>query len=327
MKTDIDKSNLKRPAICLGGTRYFDLQAVAEMAGVSRQTLWHWRSRGGIPVGRKHRNRMLFTEDETALIMRRAERLEPAERSAPATADGSTRKLRVVIVYSGGVDSSVLLHQMARDGHDVCALSMDYGQRHGRELTFASSMCRAMKIKHEVVDLNSINRLLQGNSLTSKKISVPEGHYSEETMKHTIVPNRNMIMLSIAAGWALSMGCHAVAYAAHGGDHAIYPDCRREFTEAMDRALQLADWKELRLLCPFVSWSKAEIVRLGQELGVPFEKTWSCYKGGRQHCGRCGTCVERREAFYLAGIADPTTYASTAPPIEEMISSNWRIRK
>ena len=127
-------------------------------------------------------------------------------------------------------------------------------------------------------------------------------------MKATVVPNRNMIMLSIAAGWAISRRADRVAYAAHGGDHAIYPDCRREFIDALGEAIIIADWHPVRLYGPYVAISKADVVALGQKLGVPFDRTWTCYKGRTKHCGKCGTCVERREAFALAGVPDPTSY-------------------
>ncbi|GEM_PF-92840 len=313
------------PVIKVDGTSYYDLNGVVAWAGVSRQTLWQWRARGVIPAGRKHRNRLLFTIDEANLIARRAVRLEPAPGGYTGHGPGVRRQRRLVLIYSGGLDSTVLLYSLQHEGHAVHALSIDYGQRHKRELEGARTICRTLGVPHEVADLGGLNPLLAGSSLTSRALAVPDGHYAEETMKQTIVPNRNMIMLAIAGGWALSLKCEAVAYAAHGGDHAIYPDCRHEFTQAVDQALRLADWNELYLWCPFLNRSKADIVRLGDSLGVPFGQTWSCYKGGRTHCGRCGTCVERREAFYLAGVKDPTRYAKSAPHLDEMVAHNWRI--
>jgi 7-cyano-7-deazaguanine synthase len=152
---------------------------------------------------------------------------------------------------------------------------------------------------------------LGGSSLTSPEIAVPHGHYAQQSMKQTVVANRNMIMLAVAAGWAINQRAERVAYAAHTGDHAIYPDCRPEFAEAVDRAIRLADWHEVYLYCPFVRLTKAQIVARGAELGVDFVHTWSCYEGGRIHCGRCGTCFERREAFQEANVADPTEYEAT----------------
>jgi 7-cyano-7-deazaguanine synthase len=129
-------------------------------------------------------------------------------------------------------------------------------------------------------------------------------------MKATVVPNRNMILLSLAAGHAISIQYDTVAYAAHAGDHTIYPDCRPAFADAMEQALKLADWESISLFRPFVNWSKADLVKRGNEIGVPFEHTWSCYAGGEKHCGKCGTCVERKEAFELVGLSDPTCYTS-----------------
>ena len=205
------------------------------------------------------------------------------------------------------------------------ALSINYGQRHSRELEAARALCTELGVEHRVADLSGLSDLLAGSALTSSDIEVPEGHYAEDNMKATVVPNRNMILLSVAAGWAISSKYDRIAYAAHSGDHAIYPDCRNEFAEALDGAIRLADWHEVSLYRPFVDMTKADIVSLGAKLGVPFEKTWSCYKGQDLHCGRCGTCVERREAFYLAGVEDPTTYAPDAPTVQEMVASDWKL--
>lgn len=215
---------------------------------------------------------------------------------------------KVVAIYSGGMDSTVLLFHLRSQGYDVSALSVDYGQRHRKELDSARSICRMVGIPHEVADLRGIAHLLKGNSLIGSEVEVPEGHYAEESMKATVVPNRNMIMLSVAIGYAISLGAQFVAYGAHSGDHTIYPDCRPEFAAALNTAALLADWHQVELLRPFVRLTKAEIVKRGAELNIPFELTWSCYKGGERHCGLCGTCVERAEAFSLAGLQDPTDY-------------------
>jgi len=216
---------------------------------------------------------------------------------------------KIVVVYSGGMDSTTLLYHLRDAGHELKAISVDYGQRHARELEAARRICADVDVEHVVADLSAINPLLGDNSLSGRKVDVPEGHYEEETMKLTVVPNRNMIMLSVAIGWAISLQFDAVAYGAHSGDHAIYPDCRPEFADAMSRAAQLCDWRPIQLLRPFVDMDKGDIARRGHELGVPFELTWTCYKGQAKHCGKCGACTERREAFAKGGVADPTEYA------------------
>ena len=233
--------------------------------------------------------------------------------------------MKSVVIYSGGLDSTVLLYHLKANGHDLSALSVDYGQRHRRELDCAAKICKLAGVPNRIADLSSIRDLLSGSSLTSPQIEVAEGHYTEESMKSTVVPNRNMILLSLAAGHALSLGANQVAYAAHSGDHAIYPDCRNEFAVAVAEAMKLCDWQPIELIRPFIDLTKAEIVAIGSQLNVPFENTWSCYKGGAVHCGRCGTCIERREAFHLAGLHDPTAYASDAPSTEALIANQWHL--
>lgn len=223
------------------------------------------------------------------------------------------QKPRTVVTFSGGLDSTVLLYQLISSGNDVLALSVDYGQRHRVELDHASRLLSELNITHEVADLRSIAHLLGGSSQTDPNVDVPLGHYAADNMKQTVVPNRNMIMLSVTAGWAISQRADFIAYAAHAGDHTIYPDCRPEFAATLGEAIAIADWHKVELITPFIDKSKADIVTLGGQLNVPFEKTWSCYQGGDRHCGACGTCVERREAFLLANVVDPTEYERTAP--------------
>lgn len=220
--------------------------------------------------------------------------------------------MKTLAIFSGGLDSTVLLAELLAAGDDVQALSIDYGQRHRVELEHAERIAAKLGIPWRIADLSRIAPLLAGSSQTSADIAVPHGHYAEETMKQTVVPNRNMIMLAVAGGWAISLKADRLAYGAHTGDHAIYPDCRPEFVAAMERALRLADWHSLALHCPFLGLTKAQIVARGAALGVDFAETWSCYEGGAIHCGQCGTCYERREAFQLAGVPDPTTYAANA---------------
>jgi 7-cyano-7-deazaguanine synthase len=232
--------------------------------------------------------------------------------------------MKTVLIYSGGMDSTILLYHLLAEGHEVAALTVDYGQRHRREIQSAREICEARGLDHEVADLRGLRKLLAGSSLTDDSMAVPDGHYAEETMKMTVVPNRNMLMISVATAWAISLKAQTVSYAAHAGDHTIYPDCRREFADALNTAMELADWQEVSLHRPFIELTKADLVTLGAELGVPFEQTWSCYKGEEEHCGRCGTCIERREAFHLAGVPDPTPYATDAPPVEQLIQTNWK---
>lgn len=218
--------------------------------------------------------------------------------------------MRIVLVLSGGMDSTTLLYKFCDEGHEVYGLGINYGQRHSKELDLAADLCAKLGVEYRVADLSSVRGLLGGSALTSDDVIVPHGHYADEMMKVTVVPNRNMLMLSIAFGWAVSLEADAVAYAAHGGDHPIYPDCRPEFAEACELAANLGNWHQVELLCPFMDISKADIIRIGSELGVPYKSTWSCYEGGHAHCGRCGTCVERVEAFYESGVQDPTEYHS-----------------
>jgi len=216
--------------------------------------------------------------------------------------------MKAVVLFSGGLDSTVLVYDLLNEGADLKLLSIDYGQRHEKELKSSSEIAEFLELEHEILRLPMLNNLLGGSALTDPSISLPEGHYAEDSMKATVVPNRNMILLSLAAGHAISLQFDTVAYAAHAGDHTIYPDCRPEFATAMDQALKLCDWNTVSLYRPFVQLSKHDLVRKGKELGVPFEKTWSCYAGNDKHCGKCGTCVERKEAFELVGLLDPTEY-------------------
>lgn len=218
--------------------------------------------------------------------------------------------MKTIVVCSGGLDSVVLAHKTAAEEELLALLSFDYGQRHKKELQCAEECARRLGVPHLLLDISSLGRLLSGSALTDQ-VEVPEGHYAEENMKSTVVPNRNVVMLAMAFAVGAARGAEAIAAAVHGGDHFIYPDCRPEFVEAFQHMedLALAGVAGLALRTPFVHASKADIVTVGDRLGVPFERTWSCYRGGEVHCGRCGTCVERLEAFALAEVADPTLYA------------------
>jgi 7-cyano-7-deazaguanine synthase len=200
---------------------------------------------------------------------------------------------------------------MAQEADLLHLISFDYGQKHKKELEFAKRAADRLGAVWTLIDLSTtgLTTLLGGSALTDPEILVPDGHYAAESMKVTIVPNRNAIMLAIACAAAESDDAALVGLAVHAGDHFIYPDCRPEFVAAFEAMERLAmDRSDLRIEAPFLTKTKAQIVQLGVSLGVPFDQTWSCYKGGDVHCGTCGTCVERREAFELAGVRDPTTY-------------------
>jgi 7-cyano-7-deazaguanine synthase len=218
--------------------------------------------------------------------------------------------MKTLVICSGGLDSVSLAHITSQKHQLTRLVSFDYGQRHRKELDFARAAATRLGVPFHLIDMHSIGGALSGSALTDD-IDVPDGHYAEDTMRITVVPNRNAIMLAIGFGVAAAQGDEAVATAVHGGDHFIYPDCRPGFTrafETMQRAA-LDGYADVRLHTPFVEQSKADIVRAGAAHNTPFAETWSCYKGGDIHCGRCGTCVERREAFHLAEVADPTVYA------------------
>lgn len=211
-----------------------------------------------------------------------------------------------VIIVSGGLDSITLLYDKAET--IALAVSFDYGQNHGaKELPFAAHHCRKLGIPHITIPLSFMHRYFKSSLLDGAE-AIPEGHYAEENMKSTVVPFRNGIMLAIATGIAESHGLKRVYIANHGGDHTIYPDCRPDFIQAMDGAATTGTFVNVRIEAPYTNITKADIVRRGTALGVDYSKTWSCYKGSDVHCGKCGTCVERKEAFLEAGVKDPTEY-------------------
>ena len=216
-----------------------------------------------------------------------------------------------VVLLSGGIDSTVLMYSLIKD-YCIWPLTISYGQRHEKEIFAARSVCAArgdwLLTRWKYVNMDILKTLLP-SALTGVS-EIPEGRYDEASMSQTVVPNRNMILLSLAVGYAEGMGANCVAYAAHSGDHYLYSDCRPEFVESVSETIKLATDGKVRLIEPFIYKTKAEIVALGKTLNVPFKHTYSCYRGGDLHCGRCSTCVERREAFKLAGVEDPTKYAN-----------------
>lgn len=231
---------------------------------------------------------------------------------------------KVVVLLSGGMDSTVLLHYHLKRGDEVRALAFNYGQRHRKEINFAREMALSLDVPFEVAEMAQIGNLLPGSSQTDESVPVPEGKYDEVSMKATVVPNRNMIMLSVAIGHAIAYKFDDVSYAAHGGDHAIYPDCRPEFADAIGVIAGLCDWRHISMKRPFINIAKYDIASKGHKFGVDFTKTWSCYQGDELHCGKCGTCIERREAFHLADLSDPTSYGPS-PTVEELRKNDWHL--
>lgn len=229
-------------------------------------------------------------------------------------------KSKCIVLLSGGMDSATLLG-LACQQFDTMALTLNYGQRHRVEIESARAVAAHFKVPHKVMDISNINDLLQGSSLTTPEIAVPQGHYEDETMKATVVPGRNTILLSLALGYCISQGGRIVAYAAHAGDHVIYPDCRPEFVLAMAGVFNKAHYWPVALWVPFQSMDKGDILAAGMPIGVPYGSTWTCYdpqphpdEGKRFHdqswaaCGRCGACQERLAAWAKIGQEDPVDY-------------------
>ena len=211
-----------------------------------------------------------------------------------------------IIVLSGGMYSTTLLYEY--QSRIALAVSFDYGSNHNqRELAFAALHCERLGIKHLIIPLDFIHQYFH-SSLLSGAEAVPEGNYDDENMRSTVVPFRNGIMLAVAAGLAEDNGLQQIMMANHAGDHAIYPDCRPAFVQAMDEAVHAGTYNGVRLFTPYTNLTKGEIARRGKTLGIDYSETWSCYKGGEHHCGQCGTCTERIEALQEAGVEDRTVY-------------------
>ncbi|WAM33758.1 7-cyano-7-deazaguanine synthase QueC [Caldicellulosiruptor morganii] len=215
--------------------------------------------------------------------------------------------MKALVVLSGGMDSTTLLYDVKSKGYETYAISFDYGQKHSKELEFAKKTCDLLKVPHKIVDISFFAKLAP-SALTLANWQIPEGYYTDENMKQTVVPNRNMVLLSIATAYAISIRAQKLFYGAHAGDHPIYPDCRKEFVEAMKSAIALCDYHTVELEAPYIDLKKEDILKIGLKLGVDFSLTWSCYKGGEKACGKCGTCTERIEAFKKLGIKDPIEY-------------------
>ncbi|MBQ3679785.1 MAG: 7-cyano-7-deazaguanine synthase QueC [Paludibacteraceae bacterium] len=211
-----------------------------------------------------------------------------------------------LIIVSGGMDSITMLHEFKKE--IALAITFDYGSNHAeKEIEFAKMHCKELGIEHIIIPLSFIHDYFK-SSLLEGAGAIPEGHYEADNMKSTVVPFRNGIMLAIACGLTESRGLHKVMIANHAGDHAIYPDCRATFIDAMSEAMGYGTYEHIQIVAPYTGISKTDIAKRGKKLAIDYSKTWSCYKGGEKHCGKCGTCVERKEAFREAGLEDPTDY-------------------
>lgn len=220
---------------------------------------------------------------------------------------------KVTLILSGGMDSATLAYWYHKQGCEIEAVTFNYGQRHSREIESAKLIAEAIGAKHHILDISGIQPLLKGSALTDE-VEVPHGHYEADNMKLTVVPNRNAIMLSIAWGIACCNQSDILACGVHAGDHHIYPDCRPSFITMMNSALSVGTEghrkENLVLEAPFVDKTKTDIAAIGGDLGVPYRLTWTCYEGGEKHCGKCGACQERKEAFRDSGVSDQTEYAA-----------------
>ena len=216
-------------------------------------------------------------------------------------------KPKAVVIYSGGMDSFTLLNKVVKEGNDVYALTFNYGQKQIKEVLVAQAVCKQLNVPHKLLDISPINQLMQSSSLIGNE-EVPEGHYESESMKSTVVPNRNMILLSLAIGYAVDIKAAKVYYGAHSGDHAIYPDCRPEFVHKMNEVAGIANYEHVSIETPYLNYSKGEILTDGLNMGLTYENTWTCYNGREKACGKCGACVERLEAFAENNTTDPLQY-------------------
>jgi 7-cyano-7-deazaguanine synthase len=217
------------------------------------------------------------------------------------------KSMKIVAVISGGMDSVTLLYRLKKEGHKLKAISFDYGQRHKKELEAAKATCEKLNIEHSIIDITSITKFISNSSLTGN-INVPEGHYEAKSMKQTVVPSRNTIMLSIANGYAVNIDYDAVATAVHAGDHFIYPDCRPLFIEKITGLFRVNNFKKILVHTPYLYFTKADILKDGLRLNVDYSLTWTCYNGREKSCGKCGSCQERLEAFKLNNEIDPLEY-------------------
>ncbi len=217
-------------------------------------------------------------------------------------------KEKAIVLLSGGMDSVCALYDSMAKYEVVLSVSFDYGSKHNaKELPYAEHHSKLFNIEYIVIELSFMEQYFE-SSLLKGGVDIPEGEYKESNMKQTVVPFRNGIMLSIAAGLAESRGCNVIVIGAHADDNTVYPDCREEFISAFSSAMVLGTYSKVKVYAPFINMNKTQIALRGKELDIDFSKTWSCYKGEEHHCGKCGTCVQRINAFKEAQISDPTTY-------------------
>ncbi|MGL5188855.1 MAG: 7-cyano-7-deazaguanine synthase QueC [Cetobacterium sp.] len=236
-------------------------------------------------------------------------------------------KDKAVVILSGGLDSTVLLYDYVKalGAENVAAITFDYGQRHNKEILCAEKTTKKLGVMHKVIDMAAIGSQLFTSALMDKDAVLPTGKYADENLQSTVVPNRNMIMVSLATAYAISFNATMVAYGAHSGDHSNYPDCRPEFIEKLRSVLAVCHFDPIALETPYAHASKADIVSIGLELNVPFEDTWSCYDGGEYPCGECTTCNDRLEAFDANDANDPLIYKKKA--IEKVVVEEKKVEE
>ncbi|SFH45505.1 7-cyano-7-deazaguanine synthase QueC [Modicisalibacter xianhensis] len=217
---------------------------------------------------------------------------------------------KAVVIYSGGMDSYTVLHKSLREGFEVHALSFHYGQRHARELKVAEQVCLDLDIPHRLIDIRAIHSLMDGSALTDTERAMPQGEYGQDNLTATMVPNRNMVLLSLAIAHAVNIGASICFYGAHGGDHVLYPDCRPEFVDKMNDVAAIANFDPVRIEAPYLHSDKASILADGLSMGLDYARTWTCYLGEELACGQCGSCRERLAAFAANRLTDPLRYAA-----------------
>ena len=216
---------------------------------------------------------------------------------------------KITLIYSGGSDSYTLLQHALNQNFSVDCITFSYGQKHIKEINFAKQNCNEHGLKHTLIDIGDPASIFGSTSLVDVDNKIPHGSYKEESMKSTIVPNRNMIFISYAIAYSIAHDINEVWYGAHAGDHFIYPDCRPEFLASMDAAAGLCDPSAVSIKAPFINLNKGEIFKIGLALGIDYSKTWTCYEGQEKACGKCGSCVERLEAFSNNNTSDPLIYS------------------